>query len=157
MISYRRLSAVDSDQWISWRSQKWPQSYTISSLQQATTNNKKQNGITTNDQSKKEESSNSTRSYLVPLVYSRIADNLYRSAYQNSKTYSFIESLHLHSMLSLIEIKNDLRIFLTEQNIRLYECNIGINQEPFLSMSEQAVNDANNIIRIIRYWSLYKW
>jgi tyrosine-protein phosphatase SIW14 len=85
---------------------------------------------------------------LPPLSFASIDAGVYRSAYPSVKTLNFIESLGLKSMICLspLEMRSDLKDFATEKGIKLYESNVGFNQEPFLVMSEKEVRSVLDII-----------
>lgn len=79
-----------------------------------------------------------------PIAFSRIADGIYRSAYPAPKSVPFVDSLQLKSIVSLApsDIKKELRDYCAKRDITICECNVGLNQEPFVTMSEKSVADA---------------
>lgn len=81
---------------------------------------------------------------LLPIGFSRVTDQIYRCAYPANKALSFIDTLNLTSMVSLInpsEIKNELHEYCQKRNILLIEADIGVNKEPFLHMNINAVDE----------------
>ena len=87
---------------------------------------------------------------LPPIVFARVVPGIYRSAYPASKSLPFIDSLHLKSMVSLLdkpsEVKKELRDYCHTHGITMIECPVGLNQEPFVTMSEFAVKEAIEFI-----------
>lgn len=86
---------------------------------------------------------------ITPLLYARVQDGVYRSAYPTKKSLDCIlKNLSLKSMVCLCpnELRTDLREFATNNNITLVEYNIGFNQEPFMSMLEEPVRNAVDFI-----------
>jgi tyrosine-protein phosphatase SIW14 len=84
-----------------------------------------------------------------PLSFSRVQDGIFRSAYPTRKSLQYIiDNLFLRSLVCLCpkELKNDLREFASEKSIILAEFNIGLNQEPFVSMFEESVQNAVDFI-----------
>ena len=81
-----------------------------------------------------------------PIVFARVGPGIYRSAYPATKSLHFIDTLHLKSMVALIDkpndIKKELREYVHTHGITMIECPVGINQEPFVTMSESAVKEA---------------
>lgn len=84
------------------------------------------------------------RKLISPLSFGTVYDGVYRSSYPATKTLPFVEKLKLKSMVCLhsSDITHELRAFANKNNIKIYEYNIGFNQEPYLVMSESIVNDA---------------
>lgn len=84
-----------------------------------------------------------------PLSFSRVQTGIYRSAYPTKKSLQYIlENLSLKSMVCLCpnELKTDVREFASANSINLVEFNIGFNQEPFMSMVEDSVQNAIEFI-----------
>ena len=83
-----------------------------------------------------------------PLSFARVEDGIYRSAYPTQKSLEFISQLKLKSMVCLnpSDIRQELRNYAESRSISLVECNVGCNQEPFLSMSVEAMSDAVTFI-----------
>lgn len=80
-----------------------------------------------------------------PLAFARVESGIYRSAYPTKKSIQYIiDNLSLKSLVCLCpnELKSDLRDFAASHSIVIKEFNIGFNQEPFMSMLEQPVQDA---------------
>lgn len=79
-----------------------------------------------------------------PLAFAQVSEGIYRSAYPNKNTWAFIKTLRLKRMICLApaDLRPDLVEFCKEGGIELVECDIGHNQEPFLSMSAEKVNQA---------------
>jgi tyrosine-protein phosphatase SIW14 len=83
-----------------------------------------------------------------PLGFAYVSPGIYRSAYPRKKTWSFIESLRLKSMIcvSPSDIKDDLIDFCKVKGINLVLNNIGHNQEPFIVMSSSAMTTTLNFL-----------
>lgn len=79
-----------------------------------------------------------------PLAYNQINQNLYRSSYPTPRNYSFIEKLQIKSFLCLVpnDINQELRNHCSEKSIILYEFDVKMNQEPFVSMDSSEVRKA---------------
>jgi hypothetical protein len=79
-----------------------------------------------------------------PIAFSRVADGIYRSAYPAPKSIRFMDSLQLKSIVALApsDVKKELRDYCAKRDIIMCECNVGLNQEPFVTMSEKSVADA---------------
>jgi len=80
---------------------------------------------------------------LLPIGLSRVTDQIYRSGYPANKSLAYIDSLHLTSIVSLInpsEIRQDLYDYCLQKNISLIETDIGVNKEPFLHMNTDAID-----------------
>lgn len=86
----------------------------------------------------------SMTTFIPPLSFSIVEDNIYRSSYPSNKTLPFLKTLNLRSLICLYpsDIRQDLRDFASKNNITLFEVNVGHNQEPFVVMSEAAVAGA---------------
>jgi len=86
--------------------------------------------------------------YIPPHPFGLVCDGVHRSSYPAQGTLSYIKSLNLKSMVALTpqDIKSELRIFCSNNDINIFECNIGFNQEPFVSMDEQLVHKATKYI-----------
>jgi tyrosine-protein phosphatase SIW14 len=84
----------------------------------------------------------------LPLSFSRVDNGVYRSSYPAYRTFPFIKTLKLKSMvcLSPSDIRQDLKSFASENDITLFESEIGHNQDPFVVMSENSVADAVKFI-----------
>jgi len=80
----------------------------------------------------------------IPLGYARVGDGVFRSAYPARKTLGFISSLGLKSMVCLYpkDIQSDLREYAERNGIKLFEADVGVNKEPFIVMSTEAVASA---------------
>lgn len=67
---------------------------------------------------------------IAPLGFSTVDNKFYRSAYPSLKTQPFISQLNLRTMICLnpADIRDDLRNFAKESNIRLISVDIGMNQ-----------------------------
>ena len=85
-------------------------------------------------------------SYFTPLEFGCISDKIYRSSYPAKKTLEFISRLGLRSMICLnpLDLNNDLIKFCSSNNVEIFECDIGFNQEPFISMNADAVRSTVN-------------
>lgn len=85
----------------------------------------------------------STALYQVPLGFSRVESNIYRSAYPSRKTFPFLSTLNLKSMICLnpFDLRLDLKEYLDSKSISLFAVDIRINQEPFLVISESLVRE----------------
>ena len=71
-----------------------------------------------------------------PLGFGAVCNGVYRSSYPNHRTWTFLLTLNIKSVISLqpADIKDDLRQFLNNNNIELIQIDIGYNQEPFVIM-----------------------
>lgn len=87
--------------------------------------------------------------YCPPLSFAQVSEGIYRSAYPNKSTWSFIKTLQLKRMICLSpsDLRPDLIEFCKEGNIELIEYEIGHNQEPFLSMLSEKVTLVLNLIQ----------
>ncbi len=79
-----------------------------------------------------------------PLSFSRVRDGIYRSAYPSKRTFPFIAKLNLKALICVnpSDIRSELRDYAAENSIKLFAVDIGHNQEPFIVMSEECVNQA---------------
>ena len=89
------------------------------------------------------------QTYFVPLSFGLVEAGLYRSSYPATKSFPFIERLHLKTMVCFSpgDIKPELRMFANEHDIKIVEIDLKQNQEPFLSMSEAAIHAAMDILK----------
>lgn len=78
----------------------------------------------------------------LPLGFSRVADGVYRSAYPGTRTLPFLSSLNLRSLVCLNpkDVRSELRDYAKQHSLRLFEGDVGVNQEPFLVMSSFEVD-----------------
>jgi tyrosine-protein phosphatase SIW14 len=79
---------------------------------------------------------------ILPLGFARVDENVYRSGYPAKKSLDFIGTLGLKSMVSLLnpsENRSDLKAHCKAHDIFLFEADIGVNKEPFLSMNAEVV------------------
>lgn len=85
---------------------------------------------------------------LLPLAFAQVDSKIYRSSYPAKKSLPFIESLHLKSLVCLSpnELKQELRDFCELHNIELIEKNVGYNQEPFIFMHSEVVEEVLSFI-----------
>ena len=84
---------------------------------------------------------------ILPLTFAQVKPGVYRSGYPASKSSSFIQTLQLKSMISLlnpIELRPDVKAFCLENNVQLIEADIGVNKEPFLTMNDNVVTVVMN-------------
>ena len=74
-----------------------------------------------------------------PIGFGQVSEGVYRSAYPANSTLPFLKTLHLHTLIALQprDIRDDLRIFCQEEGIRIVEADFGVNQEPFVTISEE--------------------
>lgn len=81
---------------------------------------------------------------VVPLGFSRVQDGIFRSAYPQVKIFPFLSTLQLKSIVCLnpTDLRKDLKEFAISQSIQCFEFDIGVNQEPFVVMSTDAVRQA---------------
>ena len=81
---------------------------------------------------------------ITPLRFSMVSEGIYRSSYPAPVTYSFLESLNLRTLVCLQpgDLREELRIYCEDKGIGIVEAEVGINQEPFVFMNEQAVREA---------------
>ena len=78
-----------------------------------------------------------------PLGFSNVSTGIYRSAYPRKKTFTFIRTLKLKSMICLSpsDIRDDVTEFCKDNGINLVQNNIGHNQEPFIVMSSSVMKE----------------
>lgn len=84
-----------------------------------------------------------------PLAFARVQTGIFRSAYPTKKSLTYIlDNLDLKSLVCLCpnELKNEMREFAADNSIVMKEFNIGFNQEPFVSMFEEPVQEAIDFI-----------
>eukprot|EP00428_Durinskia_dybowskii_P066570 CAMPEP_0170370714 /NCGR_PEP_ID=MMETSP0117_2-20130122/8654_1 /TAXON_ID=400756 /ORGANISM="Durinskia baltica, Strain CSIRO CS-38" /LENGTH=165 /DNA_ID=CAMNT_0010625499 /DNA_START=46 /DNA_END=543 /DNA_ORIENTATION=+ len=84
------------------------------------------------------------KALIAPLGFSKVQDGIYRSAYPAAKSLNFISQLNLKSMVCLNpnDIKPELEEYCNENLITLFKSDIKYNQDPFVVMSDCAMNDA---------------
>ena len=84
----------------------------------------------------------------IPLGFARVSAGVFRSAYPARSTLPFISTLKLKSMVCLFpkDIRSDLREYLQQNDIKLLEADVGINQEPFVAMSSRAVSSVLSFV-----------
>ncbi|KAJ1434142.1 protein-tyrosine phosphatase [Ochromonadaceae sp. CCMP2298] len=84
----------------------------------------------------------SSRKMIVPLGFSKVQEGVYRSAYPASKSFPFIRTLGLKSMVCLCpgDVRSELETFCAEQSITLLKYDVKFNQDPFLCMCEDTIN-----------------
>ncbi len=80
----------------------------------------------------------------IPLGFAQVSDSIYRSAYPKPSCFSFLLSLKLKSVVCVSprDLRPAFLAFLSENDIKLLQSDVGVNQEPFLAMSSTAVADA---------------
>lgn len=79
--------------------------------------------------------------YLVPLIFGKVEEGVYRSAYPATKSLPFLSQLALKSMICLQpnDLKPELEEFCAQNSIILIKCDIKYNQDPFVVMSDEAM------------------
>jgi tyrosine-protein phosphatase SIW14 len=82
-----------------------------------------------------------TQSYLAPLVFGKVDEGIFRSAYPAGKALPFLSRLSLKSMISLHpnDVRPELEEFCAQNSITLLKCDIKYNQDPFVVMSDEAM------------------
>jgi tyrosine-protein phosphatase SIW14 len=77
-----------------------------------------------------------------PLYFARVSDGIYRSAYPVGMSMSFVANLPIKSFICLSpsDVKPDLQEYAQSNNIQLFQFDVKINQEPFLSMDDHQVS-----------------
>ncbi len=83
-----------------------------------------------------------------PLTFAKVESGVYRSGYPVPKNYPFLKGLKLKTMIcvsALGEVREDLKKFAKSDGIDLLEIDVKFNQEPFLAMDVNAVQQAINI------------
>ncbi len=85
---------------------------------------------------------------VTPLGFSQVDEGCYRSAYPTQACLGFIETLNLKTVIALQpeDLRAELRDFCAKSNITIIEADIGLNQEPFLVMSEANVNKVLDVV-----------
>lgn len=83
-----------------------------------------------------------TKPLLAPLVFGKVQDGIYRSAYPAGKSIPFLNQLSLKSMVSLHpnDVRPELESYCSENSITLFKCDIRYNQDPFVVMSNDAMS-----------------
>lgn len=83
-----------------------------------------------------------------PLAYNQVISGVYRSSYPTPRNYPFIEKLNLKSFVCLVptDINEELRNYCTKHTINLFEFDVKVNQEPFVSMDVNEVRKAVHAI-----------
>ena len=84
-----------------------------------------------------------------PIGFGQLSTGVYRSSYPTKKTFKFIENLKIKTLIALQpqDIKFELRDYCYTKNVEIIETDIGLNQEPFLIMSEPLINQIVNITK----------
>ena len=84
------------------------------------------------------------RPLFAPLAFSLVTSGIYRAAYPNERTYSFLAPYRFRTFISLSpgEIKPELRQYCHQHDIALLEYDVKFNQEPFLTMDVTTVQQA---------------
>lgn len=79
-----------------------------------------------------------------PLSYGKVSDGIMRSAYPTPRNYPFLDTLNIKTFLCLcpVEIRNELREYARSKDIKILEFDVKRNQDPFLSMDNNAVSQA---------------
>jgi protein tyrosine/serine phosphatase len=82
----------------------------------------------------------------VPLKFAQVEHGIFRSAYPANKTFAFLQTLSLRSMVCLEpkDIHDDLRQFCHKNGIILVEADVGVNKEPFLTMNRGLIQEIMN-------------
>ena len=85
---------------------------------------------------------------VTPLGFAKVEEGVYRSSYPTEACIRFIETLGLKTLIALQpeDIRSDLREYCGKSGINIVEADIGLNQEPFLVMSEEVVNTLLDVL-----------
>lgn len=85
--------------------------------------------------------------FLPPVAYSQVYPGIYRGSHPSPTSYPFLSNLNLKLLICVdgCDMKKELQDFCRENNILLYEKNVGHNQEPFVMMSEDVMNEITNL------------
>lgn len=82
--------------------------------------------------------------YYAPLSFGRINEGILRSAYPTRRTFPFVDTLQIKTFVCLCpnELKDELREYARSRDIKILSYDIKFNQDPFLSMDDQQMNEA---------------
>src|SRR5215469_16401391 len=84
--------------------------------------------------------------------FNLITPGIYRSAMPKKKNFSFLKKLQLKSILTLIleDYPEQNKVFLKENNIRLYQFGVAGNKEPFVDIPNDTISKALSVILDVR-------
>ncbi|CEG35992.1 protein tyrosine phosphatase [Plasmopara halstedii] len=84
------------------------------------------------------------KTLIPPLNFSMVASGVYRSGFPNRKNHAFLQQLGLKSVLYLCHQGHQPEniAFFQENNIKVYQCPIDGNKEPFISINPDAMANA---------------
>lgn len=82
-----------------------------------------------------------------PVAYAQVYHGIYRCSHPSPSAYPFLSSLHFKSLICVdgCDIKPELKEFCLASEILLVERDVGHNQEPFVVMSTEVMNDVLRI------------
>ncbi|KAJ3314721.1 Intraflagellar transport protein 80 [Boothiomyces sp. JEL0838] len=80
--------------------------------------------------------------------FNLITPGVYRSAFPKKKNFSFLKKLKLKSILTLIleDYPDQNKVFLKENNIKLFQFGVAGNKEPFVDIPEDKISKALTVI-----------
>lgn len=75
-----------------------------------------------------------------------VSSGIYRSSYPAEISYEFIENLDLRSMICLspADLRPELTLLCETRGIQIVSFDLKLNQEPFLTMSENLMHEATD-------------
>jgi hypothetical protein len=91
-----------------------------------------------------------------PVAYAQVSQGIYRCSHPSPTAYPFLLHLNIRTLLCVdgCEVKAELKEFCSRNEIALIEKNVGHNQEPFVLMSTEVVQEVVNICLGKRlFWS----
>jgi hypothetical protein len=82
-----------------------------------------------------------------PVAYAQVYHGIYRCSHPSPSAYPFLSYFNFKSFVCVdgCEVKAELKEFCQENEILLVERNVGHNQEPFVVMSSEVMNDVLRI------------
>jgi hypothetical protein len=80
---------------------------------------------------------------LPPVAYAQVSQGIYRCSHPSPSAYPFLLHLKFRTLVCVdgCEVKTELKEFCAENEIALVEKNVGHNQEPFVLMSTDIVQE----------------
>lgn len=83
-----------------------------------------------------------------PGNFAMVYPQLYRSSFPSKKNYSFLRSLGLKTVLTLVqdEYSEENRAFFQQEGIALYQIGIPANKEPFVSIPDEKIRRALRLV-----------
>ncbi|RKP20760.1 tyrosine phosphatase putative [Rozella allomycis CSF55] len=87
-------------------------------------------------------------SFVPPLNFAQVLPGVYRSGYPNKRNHGFLKKLKLKSILYLCpdSYTKDNEVFVNEEDIRFFHCQLSGNKEPFVEIDRNDITKALSII-----------